>query len=272
MSDSSSDPHWSNSVIPKIVNIIAYTLFSGWHAYFAYDGMYDAGAGKITYITPAPWAFLIWPAIHLLLLGTVIYQFTENGRRIIVEGASWRFFMLMAFNGLYVYLWAHHEYLLAFLVSIVVYSLVSSIYDVVVNLQQEGLVAADEIFIYTPFSLYYDWTVILIYLSGFSAFGIDASTDSAGAGTKACVFLTLFVLNGSCGVRGGLCGAITIAWYLWAVFVYQTSSGFVHESVLVFAVLASSWAAFTLIASVAMVLVDPRSLQEDEESTSLLGS
>lgn len=48
--------------------------------------------------------------IHLLLLGTIIYQFTENGHRTVIEGISWRFPLLAVLNAVYVNLWSSHYY------------------------------------------------------------------------------------------------------------------------------------------------------------------
>ena len=41
--------------------------------------------------------------------------------------------------------------------------------------------------------------------------------------------------------EGDLPASIAIAWSLWAIFAHQTSSGFVHWSSLVFAILALIW-------------------------------
>jgi hypothetical protein len=41
--------------------------------------------------------------------------------------------------------------------------------------------------------------------------------------------------------EGDLPASIAIAWSLWAIFAHQTSSGFVHWSSLVFAILALVW-------------------------------
>ena len=157
----------------------------------------------------------------------------------------------------------------AFLVSFIILFLVSRIYAIIMELQQEEIVAGDEFFIYIPFSFFYDWTVILIFLSGFAAFGVDASINPAGTGTKVCTFLTFLFLSGSSGA-GGLFGSIATVWYLWAVFVYQTSSGFVHQSVLVFAVLASMWVGLAPLASMVMALIGPGEALEGEERTPLL--
>lgn len=61
-------------------------------------------------------------------------------------------------------------------------------------------------------------------------------------------------------------------WYLWGVFVYQRSSGFVHESALVFAVLASVWVGEALIDGIVSYLWrGERGGVGDEESAPLLG-
>jgi hypothetical protein len=49
--------------------------------------------------------------IHLLLLGTVIYQFFPSGKRVIVDGISWRFALLGVLNVVYVNLWAAGYYI-----------------------------------------------------------------------------------------------------------------------------------------------------------------
>ena len=49
--------------------------------------------------------------IHILLLGTVIYQFFPQGKRVIVDGISWRFPLLGLLNAVYVNLWASHYYI-----------------------------------------------------------------------------------------------------------------------------------------------------------------
>lgn len=45
-------------------------------------------------------------------LGTIIYQFTENGHRSIIEGIAWRFPLLAALNAIYVSLWSSQNYII----------------------------------------------------------------------------------------------------------------------------------------------------------------
>ena len=78
-------------------------------------------------MTPAPWAFFIWygslhllgrlllivfrSLIHLLLLGTIIYQFFEGGKQVIIDGIGWRFSLLAVLNAVYVNVWARQYYI-----------------------------------------------------------------------------------------------------------------------------------------------------------------
>lgn len=49
--------------------------------------------------------------IHILLLGTIIYQFFDDGKLVIVDGISWRFPLLGLLNAIYVNLWASQHYI-----------------------------------------------------------------------------------------------------------------------------------------------------------------
>jgi hypothetical protein len=50
--------------------------------------------------------------IHILLLGTIIYQFTPEGKKIIIDGIHWRFALLAILNAAYVRLWASGHYVI----------------------------------------------------------------------------------------------------------------------------------------------------------------
>jgi len=95
--------------------------------------------------------------------------------------------------------------------------------------------------------LYHGWTTVLVVVSAFDAFGVNSLTHSAGVWTKVFVFLALFFLEGTAATysfstpEGDLPASIAIAWSLWAIYDHQTSSGFVHWSSLVFAILALIW-------------------------------
>ena len=51
---------WKDGILLKIVNIIVYILFLGSNIYTIASPSSIYYNGKETYITPAPWAFLVW--------------------------------------------------------------------------------------------------------------------------------------------------------------------------------------------------------------------
>ena len=102
-------------------------------------------SAKETYLTPAPWAFLVWYVtkptdlivifgskwhifrvlIHFLLLGTIIYQFCPSGKAVIIDGISWRFALLTILNAVYVNFWSNKSYILSFICALLVSSTVT---------------------------------------------------------------------------------------------------------------------------------------------------
>jgi len=244
--DHHEEPSWKDGLFLKIVNVIVYFLFLGSNIYTiaAPGSIYTHG--KETYITPAPWAFLIWSLVHLLLLGTIIYQFWPEGKTIIIDGISWRFPLLGVLNAIYVSLWAKNHTILAFIFALFVSYAVTHIYYVIKK-HHSATSIPEEVFVHLPFSLYHGWTTVIVVISAFQAFGVDARTHPAGLWTKVFVFLALFFLEATAAgyafstKEGDLPASIAIAWALFAIFAQQTSNAFIHWSALGFAVLAVLW-------------------------------
>lgn len=242
---------WQDGIVLKIVNIVLYIAFLGSNVYNVAGPKPVYGYGKETYFTPAPWAFGIWSVIHLLLLGTVIYQFTENGRKTIVDGVNWRFPLLILLNTVYVSVWARGHYIVAFIFALLVSSTVTHIYYIVKK-NHAGENLNDELWIHLPFSLWHGFTLVLLFVTGFEAFGVNAHHHHAGVFTKVFVFLSLLFLESSAAAyafsstEGDPAGSIAIAWSLWAIFDHQRSSGFIHWSALAFAILSIFWIAKSL--------------------------
>ncbi|KAL1756282.1 hypothetical protein FB107DRAFT_248382 [Schizophyllum commune] len=236
----------TSGLVLKIVNVISYLLFLGSNVYTVAAPSDIYYTGKETYLTPAPWAFLIWSLIHLLLLGTVVYQFFPAGKRVIVDGISWRLPLLAVLNAIYVHLWASRHYIVAFVFALFVSSTVTHIYYIVKK-HHSPQATADELFVHLPFSLYHGWTTLLVVLSLFEAFGTNALEHKAGIWTKVFVFLALFFLEATAATyafsspEGDLPAALAITWSLFAIFAHQRSSAFVHWSALAFAILSGVW-------------------------------
>jgi hypothetical protein len=264
---------WKDDILLKVVNILAYVFLAGSNIATVVGPQNPYGSGKETYITPAPYAFYVWGVIHLLLLGYVIYQFTPAGKRTIIDGISWRFPLLLILNAIYVNSWSHGYYVVALIFALLVSSTVSHIYWIVKKYhQRENLL--DELFIHLPFSLYHGWTTVLIIVTLFEAFGVDALQHRAGVATKVLVFLALFFLESTSvaysysSPEGDLAGAVAIAWSLWAIFAHQTSSKFIHFSALAFAILSL----LSIVASLYRIFASrrPQVILFDEERAPLV--
>lgn len=237
---------WKDDIFLKLVNIVMYFFFLGSNVYTVAgpEGIYHSG--RETYFTPAPYAFGIWSLIHFLLLGTIIYQFNNEGKKTIIDGVGWRFPLLAALNSIYVNVWSRQHYIVAFVFALFVSSGVSHIYYIIKKHHRGGNVN-DELWVHLPFSLWHGWTTVLVLLTTFEAFGVDARTHKAGVFTKVFVFLALLSLESTSAAyafsspEGDIAGSIAIAWSLFAIYHQQTSSDFIHWSALAFAVLSTLW-------------------------------
>jgi len=243
MPDEASTNSWKDGIVLKIVNVVVYFAFLGSNIYTIVGPGDIYGTAKETYLTPSLWTFLIWSLVHLLFLGLIFFQFTNAGKDLIIDGIGWRFPLLAALNAIYVSVWAHGHYIIAYIFVLFVGSAVSNIYYII-NKQRYSVGLAGELFVHLPFSLYHGWTVVLIWLTAFEAFGVDATAHAAGFWTKFFVFLALFFLTGTSAAysfsspEGDLAGSFAIAWSLWGIWDHQRSNSFIHISALVFAIIS----------------------------------
>ena len=181
---------WKDGILLKIVNVVVYLLFLGSNVYTVASPEPVYGNIKQTYFTPANWAFSAWSIIHFLLLGTVVYQFTSvHAKAVVIDGISWRFPLLAILNAIFVTLWARHQYVGAFILSLLVASSVSHIYYIVKKNHSPESVG-DELFVHLPFSMWHGWTTVLVFLTAFEAFGVGIN-EHAGVWTKVFIFLAL---------------------------------------------------------------------------------
>jgi len=212
------------SALPlKLVNVICYIglLSSNSYANFMPRNNHSRGS----YLAPAAFVFQIWWATNLLLLGYIILQFFDVGHNPIVKVVKWRFAAISILNAVFVTLFAHGNYIVAFVVSLFWASLISHVYwDLKAKHKAES--NWDLIFVHLPFSLWHAWSIVLVLLSGFAAFGRTHS-HHAGVVTKVLVCLALgFLALTSVGyaftsTKGDVAGAAVIAWTLWGIYVQQ---------------------------------------------------
>ncbi|EJC99844.1 uncharacterized protein FOMMEDRAFT_136431 [Fomitiporia mediterranea MF3/22] len=236
---------WKDGILLKILNVVVYFLFLGSNIYSVAIPKGSYHTGKETFFTPAPYAFTIWSLIHVLLLGFIVYQFFPSGKRVIIDGVSWRFPLLAVLNAIYISLWSHQRYVASFFFALFVSSAVTHIYYIV-RRNHASTKWADELFIHLPFSLYHGWTTVLVVLSLFEAFGPDAATHRPGAWTYVFVFLGKFLVSTAAtyafsAPEGDLAGSVAITWALFAIFTHQRSSAFIHWCALAFACLSLFW-------------------------------
>ena len=164
----------------------------------------------------------------------------------------------------------------AFIFALFVSSAVTHIYYIVKK-HHEAANVSDEVFIHLPFSLYHGWTTVLVVLSAFTAFGVNALKHHAGIWTKVFVFLALFFLEATAAAyafsspEGDLPAGIAIAWFLFAVFAHQTTDAFVHWSALAFALLALVWVGKATFALINKYRHGGAGISLDEERAPLVG-
>ena len=82
---------------------------------------------RLTAQTPAPYAFFIWTLINFGLLGEVVLQFFASGSELIVDHIGWRFVGTAVLNAVFVHLYGSGHYVLAFIVSLFLASVISHV-------------------------------------------------------------------------------------------------------------------------------------------------
>lgn len=136
----------------------------------------------------------------------------------------------------------------------------------------------DTAFVHIPFSLFHGFSVVLLFVSGFAAFGVNAVTHRPGIITKICVFIALLLLEGTAAAyvfadRGDVVGAGVISLALLAIFQHQSiyrAEKFIHFSALVFFIISLI---AVLRATIAAVTGSRRitAASSDEERAPLVG-
>ncbi|KAH7913768.1 hypothetical protein BJ138DRAFT_1145212 [Hygrophoropsis aurantiaca] len=267
---------WTDRIVLKLANIVTLVLAAGSNIYTVVSPADIYYTGKETYFTPAPWVYVMWPLIHFLLLGTIIYQFTKPGKKVIIDRLGWHLPFLNILTTIYMYSWINSEYRYALVFMIFAGSTVTQVYGVIKQTSLRNV--SDEVFLHLPFSLYHGWTIVLIVVAAFEAFGVNALQQSAGGWTKAFVFLGFFFIECASmayaysAAEGDLPACVAISWSMWAIYAQQkpNHSEFVHWTAFAFAVVSLMWV-MKSAAGLARKIWGRRGIwYGDEETTRLL--
>ncbi|KAF8129878.1 hypothetical protein EV363DRAFT_1219731 [Boletus edulis] len=231
----------------QLINILCTLYVVGRHVYtmtFRWGVFYPS---KQTYFTPAPWAFYMWPVIHVLMLGNCIYRFSYQGSSIL-DQVGWKLPLLHISNGLYIRCWSNQRYKYAFVCIVVTYMVVNRIYRQISKIPSRDI--RDWFFCHLLFSLYHAWVLGLMFLGAFEAFGVDAATTPAQGGTEVSVLFSLMLIQlfewvyASPVTEGDPFACLVVSWFLLGITVEQSArSEFVHWITLVSTIFSLYWIA-----------------------------
>jgi len=182
-------------------NVFAFSLSFGLRDHNKIDPTdqwkYGYGIGKETYLTPAPWIYVVLFLVHILFAGTVAFaQWTDRGRDIVVGALNFRWPALMVLSTFWTGTWLRQWYFTSWVFALVVSALAAHTHRIVKSryrLENE-LDVKDEVFIHLPFGLYHGWTVLILAINTFAAFGPISLT--AGLASKIIAVFILAIISG----------------------------------------------------------------------------
>lgn len=169
--------------------------------------------------SPAPYAFLIWGLIYLLLLGFVIFMIQpQNKADEIITKIGYLFPISCLLNSLWLVIWLYECIFISVFINIGLLITIAIIYS---RLQNETLSIKSKLFIKLPFSVYTAWVFISTmvnisyYLNsvGFGGFGFS-DTFWACIMIAAVTFLGIYLLYKYLDIAFML----VIVWTLLAIY------------------------------------------------------
>jgi len=225
----------------KLCNVIVYILFTGGNIFST------IASGKLgtlelhnpNYLTPAPWASLIWALIHLLLGGFVIFQFFESAHDHVVHGVGYQFVFAQLLHFFWLTFWNSGWYFFAWIEILFVASTISYIYYNLRN-YYPAETTAQKLFIQAPFSLYHAWVVVVVVINTFAAFtGFSTPGTPSLLQTVLAISGLIFLTTTAIGYieyKGDILGGLVIAWSLLAISANQPSQA-IHWTSFAFSVI-----------------------------------
>ncbi|KAJ3414838.1 hypothetical protein HDV05_005995 [Chytridiales sp. JEL 0842] len=220
----------------RLSNTLVFLFFLGSNLYASFGPDHEDLYGKHpTYLTPAPYAFAVWGAIHTLLGGFIIWQWLPGTEEIVVNAFGSWFAIAGLLSAIQLDLWDSDRLVLSLIVLLFASAAVSIIYyNLSTSYPPESFV--QHIFVHTPISLFHGWLVFIFWLNLLAIISKVKDPSNPGLFDGIVTVFVLFQLAGQ-GVAyteykyagegyggGDIGGAAVIAWALFAVSSHQPSA------------------------------------------------
>ncbi|MDP4152387.1 MAG: tryptophan-rich sensory protein [Bacillota bacterium] len=210
--------------------------------------------------TPAPFTFVIWGIIYLLLACFVIYQFIalkkDKNFADVLYAIGPYFIISSAANAAWILAW---HYNLIPLTVILMFVILSSLIIISLSLNRLKLSPTEALLVKVPFNLYFGWitvatianiTVLLVYLN-WNGWGIPEQVW-----TSIIILVGLVIASLTLKHNESIAYAIAVIWaYLGILLKHTSSSGFSGEYPIVIVITIISLA--VLLYECVFILPDP---------------
>jgi len=179
--------------------------------------------------------------------------------------------LVAVLNAVYVWFFSNSHYILAFVTSVFLTLVVSHVYYDLKSIRADAITT--KLFVHLPFSLWHAFSVVLMFISGFAAFGKSTSRH-AGIFTDVFVCIALAFLASTSigysfnGAQGDVAGAAVIAWSLFGVFSEHRHPALIHW----FALGAAIVATLAVVKALTTSFSKNSSVIADDERAPLIGN
>jgi len=162
------------------------------------------------------WSFYMTAIIHLILFIPLVLQFTDKGKKVIVDAVSWRF-MAVSIVSIFSYAsWVALHPVWAFIFATITFGLT---FDLLIQLQKSEVGRPFNWFeaaLYYPFSLLQGWSLVCVIWNAWLVFphGLDTKLSRTFYDLTLLVFEIASLGFAFSGSRGELGGNIPISYAL----------------------------------------------------------
>lgn len=173
--------------------------------------------------TPAPYTFMIWGLIYLLLLGFVIYGLLPSQKsNTSIDSIGLAFFISTILNSLWLFAWHYEKPWLSLIIMLLLLVTLIKIYNRINDNNSCDVDKCDKLFINIPFSIYLAWISIatianvsaVLKATGWNGLGLSETIWTVAVLIFALI-LALYVAS----VNNDLAFLLTVAWALFGILV-----------------------------------------------------